>query len=67
MKTPWLPLVLGLSACAIAGMSPAQRQRASDCVALCERSQPPLPSGAMDKPVETPHDTRSDCEKRCGM
>ncbi len=67
MKTLWLVLALGLPACATSGMSPAQRQRASDCAAMCERSQPPPPSGSMGRPVEPPHDTRSDCEKRCGM
>jgi hypothetical protein len=63
MKTFWLLLVAVASACATTGISPAQRQKASDCSATCDRDRPPpLP----DRPADT-RDTRSDCEKRCGM
>lgn len=62
MKTLWLLLALA-SACATTGISPAQRQKASDCMDMCARDRPPpLP----DRPADT-RDTRSDCERRCGL
>ena len=67
MRVSWLVLVALVSACATSGPSPAQRQKASDCAAMCERSRPPPPSGAMGKPAGSVPDTRSDCDKRCGM
>jgi hypothetical protein len=65
MKTLGLLLALA-SACATTGISPAQRQKASDCAAMCERDRPPPMSEGMGHPADT-RDTRSDCEKRCGL
>ncbi len=63
MKMSWLLLAAGVSACATTGISPAQQQKASDCASMCERDRPPpLP----DRPADT-RDTRSECEKRCGL
>ena len=63
MKLFLVLLVALVPACATTGISPAQRQKASDCAAMCERDRPPpLP----DHPADT-RDTRSDCEKRCGL
>jgi hypothetical protein len=67
MRVFWLVLVALASACATAGPTSAQRQKASDCAAMCERTQPPPPSGPMGKPAGSVRDTRSDCDKRCGM
>ena len=61
-------LLLALApACATSGPTSAQRQKASDCAALCERSHPPPPSGPMGKPAGSVPDTRNDCDRRCGM
>jgi hypothetical protein len=67
MRTPWLVLVALAAACATNSSTSAQRQKASDCAAMCERSHPPPASGAMGKPAGAVPDTRSDCDRRCGM
>ena len=67
MRMSCLVLVALASACATAGPSSAQRQKASDCAAMCERSHPPPPSGAMTRPAGSVPDTRSDCDRRCGL
>jgi hypothetical protein len=61
-----LTLVTWGSACATTGPSSAKNQKASDCMAMCERDQPPPMPGPMGRPAGT-QDTRSGCEKRCGM
>lgn len=63
----WFVLVAVASACATTGLMPAQQQKASDCAAMCERSHPPPPSGPMGKPAGSVRDTRSDCDRRCGL
>jgi len=66
MKIAWVLLSLMAPACVTTGLSPARSQKASDCMAMCERDQPPSLPEPMGRPAYT-HDTRSDCEKRCGM
>jgi hypothetical protein len=63
MKLLGLLLLVLAPACATTAISPAQRQKASDCMDMCARDRPPPVS---DRPADT-RDTRSDCERSCGL
>jgi hypothetical protein len=68
MKMVWFLLVAMAPACATSGLSPAQRQKASDCASMCERDRPPPPSsGPLGRSDGAFGDTRSECENRCGL
>jgi len=59
----WTLLAMPSGACA-STLTPAQRQRMSDCAAQCELGRGPPAFDPMGSPVNQ-HDTRTDCEKRC--
>jgi hypothetical protein len=56
--------LVALSGACATTLTPAQRQRMSDCAAQCDVGREPLPFDPMGSPVNQ-HDTRTDCEKRC--
>jgi len=57
-------LCAALSATCATTMSPAQRQRMSDCVAQCDRGREPPQSDPMGRDPYS-HSTLSDCEAHC--
>jgi hypothetical protein len=59
----WMALAVLSGACATT-MTPAQRQRMSDCAAQCDVGREPPSPGPMGRPANG-FDTRTECEKRC--